>query len=325
MKKRFIFVALIILALSVSSCRTNSDNPTSALSPSPSTAISASTTDAVENYILMAAKTRDGFHTVNATIFRPDDPRLKYEHEKRSGPAPSSQEVFAKLEPIASFNDPSAGPQPTDETDQVEARMLMDETLVGTGYWKDSQTSTGEMLLVFLDPCSSTMPQIREKYGSPTKTIESGRSHLHFYGRMIFVEVGDGKIHSVLRRAIKGTQKSANATPQAQENANATFSEFNEDDLTIGQRYTWQGTVKGKYHVLVATQVLVTAEGSSGDTIEYVAELRSITLPPKGTKVTFDGVLQDKSMTGTDFHYRPDGSRTTTATKYLVLKKCHVH
>jgi len=321
--KRKLSIALLVIAMgSVSSCRTDNEK-----TPSLSNASSAPTTDAVESYIRMAAKTRDGFHTVNAVIFRPDDPRLKYDHEKRPGPAPSTQEVFAKLEPIASFNDPSAGPQPTDETDQVEARMLMDETLIGTGYWKDSQTSTGETLLVFLDPCSATMPQIREKYGPPTKTIESGRSHLHFYGRMIFVEVEEGKIHSVLRRAIKGTQKSANSTPQDQKNADAAISEFNESDLTVGKRYTWQGTVIGKNQVLVATQPLVTAEGgnSSESSIRYVAELRSITLPSKGSKITFDGILQDISMAGTDYQYKPDGSRITTTTRYLVLKKCHVH
>lgn len=185
-------VTLLVTSQFFISCSSNEQNPTS---------------DAVENYIRMAIKTRDGFDTVNAFIFRPNDERLKYDHAKRDRPVPSSQEVFAKLEPIASFNDPSTGPQPTNQTDQIEARMLMDETLVGSRYWKDIEASTGEKLLVFLDPCSCAMPQVRDKYGPPTKSTTSGRSKLHFYGRMIFVEVEDGRIHSVLRRGVMGTKQ----------------------------------------------------------------------------------------------------------------------
>jgi len=286
--KRKLSIALLAIAMgAVPSCSIGTEK-----TPSLSNASSAPTTDAVENYIRMAAKTRDGFHTVNAVIFRPDDPRLKYDHEKRSRPAPSTQEVFAKLEPIASFNDPSAGPQPTDETDQVEARMLMDETLIGTGYWKDSQTSAGEMLLVFLDPCSATMPQIREKYGPPTKTIESGRSHLHFYGRMIFVEVEGGKIHSALRRAIKGTQKVVSASPQVQENTTATkgIMCYTVSDNRITVRNTPWGD---------RSCVVENSEDASGG-----RPTASLTRGAGG-------------MTGTDYKYNSDGSWKAVTTIYV--------
>ena len=165
----------------------------------------ASSEDVVEQFIRMTEKTQDGHDTVNACMFKPDDPRFNYEHKKRTRPVPDSKVLFGKVDPIASFNNLSAGPNPTKQTDQIEARMLMDKGLVGDRYWRDMTTNSGEMLLVFIDSPSMTMPDARKKYGQPSKTIHSGESQLHFYGRMILVETAGGKIHAVLRRGIKST------------------------------------------------------------------------------------------------------------------------
>lgn len=101
---------------------------------------------------------------------------------------------------------------------------------------------------------------------------------------------------------------------------------FNKYNLMPGQRYTWKGTVtRPKYgYVLVATE-----QDGSGNKTEYEVKLESITLPAEGTEITFDGVLDPKisTLTGTDYNYRPDGSRTTTTTttKQLLLTDCHIH
>lgn len=161
---------------------------------------SPATGDPVENYLRQTAATHDPYMTVNALIFRPDDPRLKYEPAPM--PAAGSQYVFAKLGPLASFADPSRGPVPGKQTDEVEARMLTDQSMVGSGRFNYGQTSVGETLLVFLDDCRRTMADVQQVYGSPVATVASGESKLHFYGRMICVEVANGKIHAVLRRKI---------------------------------------------------------------------------------------------------------------------------
>ena len=119
--------------------------------------------------------------------------------------------------------------------------------------------------------------------------------------------------------SISSCSTSGEKTPSSSITSSAPTA-FNKNSVKIGQRYTWQGTIKGKDQVLVATE-----EDRSGNAVEYIAELRSVTLPSEGTKIIFDGVLQDASITGTDFRYRPDGSRTTTTTRYLVLKDCHIH
>ena len=212
------FLACFIFAISCSTKDTSSpsNSPTSKAntsskvenSSSANTNISSNTedevtNDAVENYIRMAMKTRDGFHTVNATIFRPNDPRLQYEHKERDTPVPSSGQVFGKITHLTSATLLCKGPEPTKETDQIEARMLMDESLVGTGFWKDLDSSC--KTLVFMDSPSSTMPQVRKKYGEPAMTEKLPKAQLNYYGRMILIEIENGKVYSVIRRVIKGT------------------------------------------------------------------------------------------------------------------------
>lgn len=59
-------------------------------------------------------------------------------------------------------------------------------------------------LIAFLDPCRLTMRQIRKRYGEPSKTVQSN-DVLHFYGRMMIMEMKSGKIRAVVRRDIMGT------------------------------------------------------------------------------------------------------------------------
>ncbi len=105
----------------------------------------------------------------------------------------------------------------------------------------------------------------------------------------------------------------------------SSLQPFDKNNVKSGQRYTWKGTVSepnafGKNLVLVDSE-----EDNLGNKLVVFAVLDSVTLPPKGTEIVFDGVLQAGVITGTDYHYLPDGFRTGIESKYLSLTDCHIH
>jgi len=157
--------------------------------------------DEVERYIQWAVLTKDSAIKANALIFKPDDPRLKFDAHWRK---PKDGASKAKTSVLASFLDLELGPQPSAETDQIEARMLMDQDLVGTGICA-TQVGEKSFLYVFVEPCKAGMSDVIKKYGPPTGTsLASGDSKVHFYGRMALVEVEGGKLHAVVRKNPKG-------------------------------------------------------------------------------------------------------------------------
>ena len=163
--------------------------------------------DDVERYILHAIKTKDGHTKTNAKMFRPDDERLNFQHTDRTIPKDSADRVHNKTDPIATMDDMDAGPMPTPQTDQIEARMLLDTDLVGDGLWLDADAESAKgksKFLVFLSEPATIMQEVSMKYGTPTKSIKSGKCRLNFYGRIMLVELADGRVFAVLRKVISG-------------------------------------------------------------------------------------------------------------------------
>ncbi|MGD0091277.1 MAG: hypothetical protein ABSE73_15275 [Planctomycetota bacterium] len=159
--------------------------------------------DEVERYIQWAVLTKDTCVKTNAVIFKPDDPRLKFDTVWRPITAAQEEVYKAKKGALASLVDAELGPPPSAATDPIEARMLMDPDLVGNGKFRPS---IGEraILYVFLAPCKATMPDVIKKYGAPAGApLASGNSKINFYGRIALVEVEDGKIHAVIRKQPK--------------------------------------------------------------------------------------------------------------------------
>jgi len=157
--------------------------------------------DEVERYIQWAVLAKDSAIKANAMVFKPDDPRLKFQANWRR---PKDGAAKAKASVLASFLDLELGPQPSAATDQIEARMLMDQDLVGTSIM-GNLIGDKSFLYVFLDPCKATMADVIKKYGPPAgPPLASGDSKVHFYGRIALIEVEGGKIHAVVRKSPKG-------------------------------------------------------------------------------------------------------------------------
>jgi len=195
--------AVYILNISDGVISGKGDATAQSKTPSPATPAD----DDVERYILHAIKTKDGHTKTNAKMFRPDDERLNFQHTDRQIPKDSAERVHAKTDPIATMDDMDAGPMPTPQTDQIEARMLLDTDLVGDGLWLDADAESAKgksKFLVFLSEPTTIMQEVSMKYGTPTKSIKSGKCRLNFYGRIMLVELSDGRIFSVLRKVVPG-------------------------------------------------------------------------------------------------------------------------
>lgn len=99
---------------------------------------------------------------------------------------------------------------------------------------------------------------------------------------------------------------------------------FDKNSLLTGQKYTWKGTVTEHGTVHLASE-----QDTLGNSVTFVADLKAkckeTTLPAKGKEVTVQGILENIDMSGTDYQYKADGSRTTATTRYLVLKDCRVY
>ena len=97
------------------------------------------------------------------------------------------------------------------------------------------------------------------------------------------------------------------------------------DNLATGQRHILRGTVGKDREVLLLSQV-----DKEGNEMRYVAELYDskesrVSLPSEGTKMIFDGILRGGAqITGSDYSYKPDGSRTETRARILQFDDCHV-
>jgi hypothetical protein len=158
--------------------------------------------DEVERYIRMAVNAKDGHMKVNALIFRPKDPRLRTEYKDRPVPKDAIAIMHAAFMGLDDPADVETGPDPDPATDEVEARMLTDPDLVGTGLWVDGAAENMKFI-VFLEPCKYDMDGIRKKFGYPGKTLSRGKIQLHFYGRMLIIEMKGGKIQGVARKVTK--------------------------------------------------------------------------------------------------------------------------
>lgn len=105
---------------------------------------------------------------------------------------------------------------------------------------------------------------------------------------------------------------------------NTTAPKFNKDDLVPGRQYTWTGRISDQ-KLFEKSLVLVHSEvDGEGNRLDILATLEGVTLPGIGTEITFDGVLNPGVISGTDYKYEADGSRTATTSKYLTLKEGHI-
>jgi hypothetical protein len=156
--------------------------------------------DEVENYFQKAVETKDGHMKKNAEMFHPGDERLGFQGVYRPIPKDAAEKVHNKTDPIATMEDMDAGPDPTPQSDQIEARMLMDPDLVGDGLWLDADSGKSKFF-VFLSEPATIMQEVQQKYGPPGKSIKSGKCRLNFYGRFMLVET-EGRVFSVLRKLV---------------------------------------------------------------------------------------------------------------------------
>jgi hypothetical protein len=156
--------------------------------------------DEVERYIQWAILAKDSAVKANALIFKPDDPRLNFDAHWRQ----PRKTVNAMVKDVLNtFLDLESGPAPTAQTDQTEARILMDPDLVGSSVCTTAPGKTG-LIYVFVDPVKMKMPDVIKKYGQPSSVpIVSGSAKIHFYGRVSVVETENGTIHCVARRQPK--------------------------------------------------------------------------------------------------------------------------
>jgi hypothetical protein len=162
-----------------------------------------------ERYVRIAINAKDGHLLANAQIFFPYDPRLKDAWLKaKDRPLPKDalnlmHSAFAGLEET---RDLEQGAQPSKEMDEIEAKMLLDKDLVGSGLWLDALADSQKCkFLIFLEPCNLKVSEIKKKYGEPSKPVHSGDVTLHFYGRMVIIEApgGEGKVQGVTRKVTK--------------------------------------------------------------------------------------------------------------------------
>lgn len=153
----------------------------------------------IDRYILLALQTRDRHTRMNAKIFRPDEPLLDFEPEDRATPPEAFKKVEELLNKLGGKMDLDLGPVEKPETDEIEARMLLNTELVGNGAWLGTQAGRNNFL-VFTSAPSIRMAQITEKYGKPAKSLKSGDFTLHYYGRLVLMENADGSIGGVARK-----------------------------------------------------------------------------------------------------------------------------
>lgn len=97
------------------------------------------------------------------------------------------------------------------------------------------------------------------------------------------------------------------------------------DSLTAGRRHTLRGTAGSD----LKTVLLLFEKDNLGNEDSFVAELYDsrksrMTLPTAGAEVVFDGVLQPGRLTGTDYSYKSDGSRTEARMHYMQFEDCHI-
>lgn len=159
--------------------------------------------DDVDRYVLLALKTRDLHARMNAKMFRPDEPLLSgYEAEQRPIAPDAYKKVEERLSKLAGKMDLDLGPAESPETDLLEARMLVDTELVGSGMWLGTQGGRNNFL-VFIDQPVLRFAQFTEKYGKPAKSLKSGDVTLHYLGRMVIMEGSDGSIVGVVRKVTR--------------------------------------------------------------------------------------------------------------------------
>jgi len=167
--------------------------------------------DDVDRYILMALKTRDLHTRMNAKMFRPDEPLLNFEAEQRPIAPDAYKKVEERLGKLAGKMDLDLGPAEAPETDLIEARMLLDTELVGSGMWLGTQGGRNNFI-VFIDQPALRFAQFTEKYGKPAKSLKSGDVTLHYLGRMVIMESPEGGIVGVARKV---TRIARQAAPEA--------------------------------------------------------------------------------------------------------------
>jgi hypothetical protein len=153
----------------------------------------------IDRYILLALQTRDRHTRMNAKIFRPDEPLLDFEPEDRVTPPDAYKKVEERLNKLGGKMDLDLGPAEKPETDEVEARILLNTELVGDGGWLGTQAGRNNFL-VFIAIPTIRMAQITEKYGKPAKSLKSGDFTLHYYGRIVLMENPDGSLGGVARK-----------------------------------------------------------------------------------------------------------------------------
>lgn len=158
--------------------------------------------DDVDRYILLALKTRDLHTRMNAKMFRPDEPLLNFEAEQRPIAPDAYKKVEERLSKLAGKMDLDLGPSEAPETDLIEARMLLDTELVGSGMWLGTQGGRNNFI-VFIDQPTLRFAQFTEKYGKPVKSLKSGEVMLHYLGRMVIMESADGGIVGVARKVTR--------------------------------------------------------------------------------------------------------------------------
>lgn len=159
--------------------------------------------DDVDRYVLLALKTRDLHTRMNAKMFRPDEPLLSsYEAEQRPIAPDAYKTVEDRLSKLAGKMDLDLGPAESPQTDLLEARMLVDTELVGSGMWLGTQGGRNNFL-VFIDQPTLRFAQFTEKYGKPAKSLKSGDVTLHYLGRMVIMEAADGSIVGVVRKVTR--------------------------------------------------------------------------------------------------------------------------
>lgn len=153
----------------------------------------------IDRYILLALQTRDRHTRMNAKIFRPDEPLLDFEPEDRATPPDAYKKVEERLNKLGGKMDLDLGPAEKPETDEVEARMLLNTELVGDGGWLGTQAGRNNFLVFTATP-TLRMAQVTEKYGKPAKSLKSGEFTLHYYGRIVLMENPDGSLGGVARK-----------------------------------------------------------------------------------------------------------------------------
>lgn len=160
--------------------------------------------DPVEQYIQSAINSGDRWAQVHARILQPNDARLSFKPIGKEGAITSDSMLaairlsrdFANLldaARTAGFENALAPRKPfTDETNRIEARILLDKDVVG-----DLACALGSARLrngpqravvLFLSPCTLSVVDLKKRFGEPTETIKAGVYQCYYYGRIVFVQ-----------------------------------------------------------------------------------------------------------------------------------------